>query len=518
MSAKNKVSVSQTPLPNGVSWKPHTLRLRIVLWYGMLLTFALVFFAILVWILTTNTLTQGVDSALHAELRVAGVALEEELHATPPYWPANLSLPASRTSQEQGVQVIVIDLQGVVRYPADTASVSPTVRDIRLLQTTRLGHTALSTLSVQGGGRIRIEAIPLRTPSALSSNKTPNEILGTLIVAKSLDDLENTLLLLRTLLLFAGLVVLIGTFVGGWVIAANVLRPLAELMKTSRAIADTTIHGTRLGNLSQRVPRPRGHDEIVQVVDTFNEMLASLENATQVQQRFIADASHELRAPLTTVQGNLAFLQRHLDELPPDERRAMLTDAYGETLRLAQLVDALLLLARADASVDIVNKGETTLQQQPLELDRVVLHLTRQLRVRLSSENVQTKLEIGHIEPLRVRGDEEYVRRILLILLDNALKYTSGTDKEKTGRVVISLERNEHEALIVVSDNGIGIDAFDLPHIFERFYRADRARSRAGTGLGLAIAYMLVEQLHGRITAESTSGQGSTFYVWLPLA
>src|SRR5207249_1303058 len=134
-----------------------------------------------------------------------------------------------------------------------------------------------------------------------------------------------------------------------------------------------------------------------------------------------------LRAPLTTIQGNLAFLQRHVNELPPEERRTMLADAHEETLRLARLVEELLLLARADAGVstslatrEVQNlPEERTHRQSPIELDRAVLHLVRQLRRRLSVEKSSLKLEVGPIEPVRVRGDEESLRRIVLILLDN---------------------------------------------------------------------------------------------------
>lgn len=192
-------------------------------------------------------------------------------------------------------------------------------------------------------------------------------------------------------------------------------------------------------------------------------------------------------------------------------------EAQGETR---------LILARADASVDsprAISKQETspgskTPQTQPIELDHTVLQLIRQLRGRLSIEDAKPKLEVGHIEPVRIQGDEESVRRILLILLDNALKYTASNDISDIGRVIISLERTEKEALLRVRDTGIGIDPDDLPHIFERFYRADRARSRQGTGLGLSIAQTLVEQLGGHITTESVPGQGSTFSVWFPLA
>ena len=153
----------------------------------------------------------------------------------------------------------------------------------------------------------------------------------------------------------------------------------------------------------------------------------------------------------------------------------------------------------------------------PVELDRAVLQLVRQLRRRLEIEGSKLRLEVGHIEPVRVRGDEESLRRITLILLDNAIKYTPMRGEEGESRVIVSLERAKGQAVLRVRDTGIGIGPVDLPHIFERFYRADRARSSPGTGLGLSIAQTLVERLGGSITAESTPGQGSTFSVWLPL-
>ena len=175
-------------------------------------------------------------------------------------------------------------------------------------------------------------------------------VIGVLLVAKSLSDVDATTLLLRALLLLSGVATLAGTLIASWIIATRVLHPLSELVETARSIAASTARGTHLGNLSQRVPHPRGRDEMAQVVETFNEMLASLQSATETQRRFVADASHELRAPLTTIQGNLAFLLRHLDELPPEERRTMLADAHGETLRLAGLVEELLLLATKRSS------------------------------------------------------------------------------------------------------------------------------------------------------------------------
>jgi two-component system OmpR family sensor kinase len=127
------------------------------------------------------------------------------------------------------------------------------------------------------------------------------------------------------------------------------------------------------------------------------------------------------------------------------------------------------------------------------------------------------KLEIGHIEPVRIQGDEEILRRVLLILLDNAIKYTPASNEVADGCVTVSLKQLDKKVILCVSDTGTGIDPADLPHIFERFYRANRARPRQGTGLGLSIAQTLVEQMGGHITAESMPGKGSTFTVWLPL-
>jgi two-component system OmpR family sensor kinase len=203
----------------------------------------------------------------------------------------------------------------------------------------------------------------------------------------------------------------------------------------------------------------------------------------------------------------------------------MLADALDETLRLEELVKELLFLARADAGIQTppgvqVIEAATGGQSHgapAVELDRVVLQLVRQLRRQLSLEESALKLEVGRIEAVRVHGDEESLRRITLILLDNAIKYTPVNEKEGASRVIVSLEQARGEAVLRVCDTGIGIEPADLPHLFERFYRADRARSRQGTGLGLSIAQTLVEQLGGHISVESSPGEGSTFRVWLPL-
>lgn len=514
---------------------PHSLRLRLAVWYGTLLTVALVVFSALILLLTLDANRQSVDNALRAEARLATVNLRRELSPTPPYWPERLTLNIVDIYRDPGVLVEVQDAEGQVRYLSSSgaASIIPTASDA--IQKALAGQVSWYDAQAHGD-HIRVEAVPVRAPE---SNASPGgvdadgaptgsgPVIGVVLVTKSLSDVDATFNLLWRLLLLGVLVILAGALAGGWLIAARVLRPLGAIGATARAIVASTAGGHRLGALSQRVPSPGGKDELAQVVDTLNEMLTALEQASQTQRRFVADASHELRAPLTTVQGNLAFLQRHFEELPPEERRMMLADAHAETLRLARLVDDLLMLARADASSteepgalqEAAASGTTPPAQAPLtELDHALLQLVRQLRGRLSAEGSKLHLEVGHIEPVRVRGEEEVLRRVILILLDNAIKYTPASDEAGKGRVTVSLEQVDGQALLRVCDTGIGIAPTDLPHIFERFYRADPARNRQGTGLGLSIAQMLVEQAGGHITVESVPGQGSIFGIWLPLA
>ncbi len=508
---------------------PRSLRLRLILWYGSLIAVALGCFALLFLLLTTDAIDSSVNSAVRTEARVAMLDVLDGLSAAPPYWPGQLTMRVD-AYRDPGVVVEVLDAQGRVRYLSTSDTRIPLSKDTTRIVLT--GQPPVLYDTVVDGQHVRVEALPIRAPVHGVSGNTNGlpmgngPVIGVLLVAKSLSDVDATTLLLQSLLLISGVATLAGTLIASWLIATRVLHPLSELVATARSIAASTARGTRIGNLSRRVPQPRGRDEMAQVVETFNEMLASLESATQAQRRFVADASHELRAPLTTIQGNLAFLQRHLNELPPGERGTMLADAHGETLRLAELVEELLLLARADASLDTLlgaQAVETAAEESPrsappVELDRAVLQLVRQLRRRLGIEGSKLRLEVGHIEPVRVRGDEESLRRVTLILLDNAVKYTPIRDEEGASRVIVSLERAKGQAVLRVRDTGIGIEPADLPHIFERFYRADRARSRQGTGLGLSIAQTLVERLGGRITAECIPGKGSTFSVWLPLA
>lgn len=281
---------------------------------------------------------------------------------------------------------------------------------------------------------------------------------------------------------------------GGWAIAGRALHPVATMTRTARTI-------TLSRDLSSRIQAPPHQDELGRLASTFNEMLESIEAAYSAQQRFVSDASHELRAPLTAIQGNLELLRRH-QSLPEAEREEALAEVTREANRLSRLVADLLALARADAGVP--------LSHRLLDLDEVVLDAYREAR-QLSQGQTLT---LDPFETIQVNGDEDRLKQLLLILLDNALKYTP-----TNGSITLGLQREASGSKITVRDTGVGISPEDLPHVFERFYRADPARGRdpGGTGLGLPIARWIVEQHGGKITLGSQPGQGTIATVYLPL-
>lgn len=277
--------------------------------------------------------------------------------------------------------------------------------------------------------------------------------------------------------------------------AREALMPISKMIDTARAIALSKGFSRRIQGISR-------HDELGRLATTFNEMLASLEEAYNVQQRFVADASHELRTPLSIIQGNIELLQRQV-ALTDAERSEILGDVHSETGRMSRLIGDLLSLARADVGVEI--------RHDEVELDTLVMEAARAGRIRAGETHT---VKIGPFEPVKTTGDRDRLKQLLLILLDNALTYTP-----PGGSVTFGLRTEGNQAVLTVTDTGIGIPPADLPHIFDRFYRADKARSRAqgGTGLGLSIAHWIVEQHAGHIDVTSEPGKGSTFSVNLPL-
>lgn len=321
--------------------------------------------------------------------------------------------------------------------------------------------------------------------------------LGYILVSRSDLIDERPLSSLRIAMLGVGLFSLLLAGIISWAVAGRVLRPVAALTQAAAEIAQS-------GSFSRRVPHVDDRDELGELARTLAQMLASLENAYNAQRRFVADASHELRTPLTAILGNLELLRDKYDTIPEGDRASLIDSAYSESERMTRLVSELLTLARAD--------GGQKLSRQKVELDRLLLDVLIQARGLSLSKGV--KVTVAEIDQLLVEGDSDRLKQLILCLVDNAIKYTPSG-----GQVSLGLKRDGSSAIVEVADNGIGIADSDLPLIFDRFYRADKARSReeGGSGLGLSIARWIAQGHGGSIAVKSRLGFGSTFTVRLPL-
>lgn len=332
---------------------------------------------------------------------------------------------------------------------------------------------------------LRVLSIPLRVE---------DHGVGILQVATSLGVVDNTRRdLLYILGVFTTIIILLAGFSSWWVLG-RVLAPLNAATETASAI-------NRADDLSRRIPYESGSsDEIGNLIEAFNQTLERLENLFTSQQRFLADVSHELRTPLTVIKGN-ADLMRHMKKF--DEESLVSIDQ--EAGRLTRLVGGLLLLTQADS-------GKLTLNKQPVDLDTLLLEVFQEMHI---FAGTKVNLKIANIDQIQFNGDRDRLKQVLLNLVGNAIQYTP-----QGGDVRMGLARIGDQARIIVRDTGPGISSEDLPYIFERFYRAEKSRTRSsspGFGLGLSIAKWIVENHGGTINVESKEGRGTTFAIWLPL-
>lgn len=332
----------------------------------------------------------------------------------------------------------------------------------------------------------------LVTPLVLESN---GQVVGFLQVSRPLRDVDTTMGTLAVILLGGGAIALLLTSLGAAVLARGALAPIERITQTAQGIV-------RAEDLGRRVPVPPHQDELHRLTVTMNDLLARLENLFTAQRRFVADVSHELRTPLAAMQGNLEVLARGALQ-NPELRDEALGDMRRETARLIRMVNDLLLLAQSDTRFELRN--------EPVELDTLLLEVYRELRP-LAGD---VALRIGAEDQVQVIGDRDRIKQALLNLGVNALQYTP-----PGGYVTLGLEQRDGYACLSVADTGEGISEEDLPRIFDRFYRADRSRSRhsGGAGLGLSIVKWVAEAHSGYATVASIPGRGSTFAIWLPLS
>jgi heavy metal sensor kinase len=457
----------------------HSVKFRFTLWYLLVLAVLLVALSGGVYFYLSRNLYRAMDLSLalrSTQLRSIPDILE--------------SIRQGEFEEELGEIVILYFYSGDQLVEVSPRGLSiPVGREFISQAITR--PSSLATIETAQGERLRLLAVPLNLSIV---GPPPGTQLGVLVIARSTRQIDRALARLAGTLLIAVPLTLAVAAGGGIFLARRALKPVGQIAQTAQEIGE--------GDLSRRID-VNTKDELGRLAKTLNEMIGRLENAFRRQQQFTSDASHELRTPLAVIEAESTLALEK--ERPSSDYRQSLETITREARQMSSLIDRLLTLARVDAGKERWNFTE-------VNLGKLISDLGTDAEI-LCEEKGLT-FQLGATQDLAVRGDDARLRGLFMNLLDNAARYTPSP-----GTVSVSLRREGQMAIVAVTDTGVGIPAEDIPSIFERFYRADKSRSRAegGTGLGLAICKHIAEVHGGKIEVESKLGAGSTFSVWLPV-
>ncbi|MBP1693851.1 MAG: sensor protein CutS [Chloroflexi bacterium] len=471
-----------------------SIRLRLTLLYSTILALTLILFGLALYFVQAqwtlnwlkNDLSMNGDRISQSILFSYTHPNQQEPNPPPPPPLENLSSNQAFQGLREREIVRVLDTNGkLVASPSSTdqTALPLSAAGLRALQDKNVWWQIASTTD----RHLLIYDIPM---------VQNGQVLFIVQVARSLTERDQSLAALGRTLLIAGILAIIAAFGIGWFLSGITLRPIHHITQTAREIGDES-------DFTRRVDYSGPNDEIGELATTFNSMLARLQEAYQrvsqalgLQREFVSDVSHELRTPLTTVRGNLALL-RHDPPLPAEEQADILTDLVDESDRLIRLINDLLVLARADT--------ERSLLREPVLVRPLVEEVCRQARL------LDRRQIVEQAQDVTVLGDRDAIKQVLLILLDNALKYSQG-------EIVVTAEAAGKQVVLSVCDQGSGIAPDTIEHVFDRFYRGELDPSVPGFGLGLPIAKALVEAQGGQITLESQVDHGTRARVQLERA
>jgi heavy metal sensor kinase len=431
--------------------KERSIRFRLTTWYALVLVAALGLFSGLIWISLRHRLLSEIDQDL-----------------------------ADRAARFESY---------VAREAAEVAPAQLKDEMEEFCQ----GLAASSYLEIRGASGFEFHypdqetAAPAGTRTLRKEFTVGGEVFR-LRISSSLQAARHTLDLLQLLLLsLVPLVVAIACAGGAW-LSRRALKPVDDITNAARRIG--------IDNLSLRLRTPQTGDELQRLTEVWNTMLGRLEEAVKTLSQFAADASHELRTPLSVIRTSAELALRRART--PESYRESLREISNEAERMTRLVEDLLFLARNDAQ-------SAEMPRSPLDLGDLVRDVAMELRDVAALREIRI---VTDCTPALVSGNRPALRRLLLVLLDNALKYS-----RPGSQVIAAVSHNDGRPTVVIEDFGIGISQADQPHVFKRFYQADKARTDGGFGLGLSLAESIVRAHGGAIEVKSEAGVGSTFRV-----
>jgi signal transduction histidine kinase len=473
-----------------------TIRLRLTLVYSAILMLTLLVFGILLYTIQS----QDTVNKLKQDLRASSLKFNETLKTQPipvPPEASSQNSPPSTFNQFSDEEAFrTVREREILRILDENGNLiaSPFGKQEDALP---LSDSALATLQQNSDvfetGDVSGEQLLIYSRPIIRNG----ELVFIIQVARSLTERNRTLQSLASTLSMIGFVMLVVAFGVGWVLSGLALRPIDRMTQTAQQIGEER-------DFSRRVDYSGKQDEVGKLANTFNQMLAGLqtayqkvEHALEQQRNFVSDVSHELRTPLTTLRGNLGLLL-HKPPVPEDVKEDIVTDMVDESDRMIRLVNELLMLAHADAG--------RSLAKEPIAINPVVEEITRQANFLAQDRKINVQLD----HDVDIQGDRDAFKQILLILIDNAIKYS-----QQDIRVITQI--SDKQLVISVEDQGQGIPEEDLSRVFDRFYRAEDNSIIHGFGLGLPIAKSLVEAMNGMIEIESRLGIGSVVKITFPI-
>lgn len=479
-----------------------SLRFKLTLWYVLILGILLISFSSFLYFTLSKSLYRDADTKLRS---LAELIASESASPLSRFGFGNIdqALEATMNLKPIGKFIQVLDETGKIGRKSEN------LRNVQLpisrnaLKNALTGVITFETNRSFGDPPLRIITFPVIEN---------NHVTLIVQVASSLEDVEDALNTLFIILIIAVPFALMVASLGGQFLANKALKPVDSITQTARMITSQ--------NLNQRIKPLRVKDEISRLIETFNEMISRLDHSFSQIKQFSADASHELKTPLTILKGEVEVTLRK--ERTSDEYEQTLRSNLEEINRMSQIIDDLLFLSRADI-------GEIRLNKEEIDLTEILNEVVIQMKILAQVKNIYIETS-NHHEDIHIFGDGLRIRELFLNLIGNGIKYT-----ENGGSIHITLTKDNlsHDrssmngregdqtqfAKIIVSDTGMGIAKEDQERIFDRFFRVDKARSReqGGSGLGLSICKWIVEAHCGDISVTSEIEKGSTFIVKLPL-
>ena len=477
-----------------------TIRGRLTAWYSTALAATLFAFAVMLYVARRTASYQDLDQRLQSEAGLtAGILLESFRARGVLVEPDSAGKPLL-ISEVAALLEVVPDFLIITAQDGRPLFISADARALTFQQVEQLRQLVPPALAVGAAGTHRLAPGGQAIRWVVRPLPGVGPPFGGVLAGADTRSAElGPEQLLSTLVLTLPLGMLVAVMLGAW-IARRALEPVDRLITEVREITDGR-------SLHRRLAEPMVKDEIGRLSETLNQMMARLERSFTALRRFTADASHELKTPLTVLR---AGVERAVTTAGlPQETLAVLEETLQEVNRMTELVDALLTLARAD-------EGRAPLHREPVDLRAIVEETTETGELLAEAAGVKMSVAMPP-SPVVVSVDRSRIRQLLLNLVTNAVKYTP-----RGGYVKLALGQADGQVTLAVADTGIGIAPGDVPHIFDRFWRADSARTRTGarpgTGLGLAISKWIAEAHGGTIEVQSRPGRGTTFTVTLPEA